>query len=240
MDNASKKFYIKAVLFLASAIAFSYLVNRFMWLEIRRPIRGGVLYSLVVLLVVAHRPFQNFLIRLPRPHKFILSTLIFLLIVGQSVNLSRTTFPFVIWPMYGQKAESDIVEVFQYIGIDQEGREVTLMLPKLFPPLAHGRLAVGLEHKIKAISQLRKSKEQSLHDTEGIFTNIRLFLAEKRAAPLAERERQLTEILQAIGKMYNHKNPQQPVTSVEMRKWTMDIQSKQKTPAEMLWQVRLQ
>lgn len=224
----SGKFLFRVIVYFLFILAVITLLDRIIWADIVDDILEGLLCLAVAFFVASRKPFQRFFLNLPRPHKIILLVFFSFMVIGQLIDLPRRTFPFISWTMYGRAQGANEVYSYSYRGITQQGEVVSVNPVVLFPTLSHGRMALALE---KRIDNLLHAKEVNVDSrmtqrpggVKGIVFDFRMGMLPKPAGDLRRQEKELTEFLITIGRMYNQKFPHSPLEAIEVIQTKRDI-----------------
>ncbi len=234
-EHSSRNFLFGALAFFLSILIVVILIDRILWVDSVDDIFEGLLCLAVAFFVVSRKIFQQFFLNLPHPHKTILAVFFSLMVIGQLIDLSRRTFPFISWTMYGRAEKTNEVNSYSYRGITRQGEIINLNPVSYFPSLAHGRMALALE---KRIDSLLHSKEadtgrlmpQRPEGLKGIVFDFRMWLLPQPKADIRRKEMEFAELLIAIGKGYNHKFPHRPIEAIDVIQTKKDISDFFKDP----------
>lgn len=163
------------------------------------------------------RPIRTYLQEIPRLHRMILTALFLLLLVGQVVNKPRLTFPFTSWAMYGRPEDPDTLVFYRYEGLDEAQRVVALNPFHLLAPISRAEVA----SKFKDLASAALSRQDEAARTAS--------------------QRRLSDLLAAIGRIYNDRHPARPIRSVALVRCTLNRRGggRSDIQRERVWRVDL-
>ncbi|MGH7497934.1 MAG: hypothetical protein ACREL3_03675 [Gemmatimonadales bacterium] len=157
----------------------------------------GLLFSFV--------PVRSWASRLPRPHQIAIGVVFFLIVAGQLATVSRHTFPFPAWTMYGKAESPPRLEYYRYRGIDALGKEVSVDPAQV---LGFVNVAEIASH-VRAIARAARLAPDD---------------------PAREPGRaKLHDLLQTIARAYDLKHPGAPLRSLQFLWYSWDYH---KVPAD--------
>lgn len=100
------------------AIAIEAIINRLMWVKDAQWLCEAIILSGLLLGFLYVPVVKNYIYSLSRPFRNFLFVFLFLLLLGQFLNSSRVTFPFVQWGMYSQDASDADNCIYEVVYID--------------------------------------------------------------------------------------------------------------------------
>jgi len=176
-----------------------------------------VCYLAALWLLWSARPVRAYMRGLPTPHRRLFQSFFLILLIGQLAHASRTTFPFPTWAMYGQAEHPEALVFYRCEGTTSDHRTVTVDVEGLLAPLT----SMGVTTKLKALAKAALS-----HPNDA-----------KRQA----RQRDLAELLRAVGALHNRAHPQRPIRRVELVRCTLNLRDRAASGLrrEPVWQVDL-
>ncbi len=150
----------------------------------------AVLFSLV--------PVRRWAGRLPRPHQVAIGAIFFLVVAGQLSTVSRGTFPFPAWTMYGKPESPPRLEYYRYRGVDSQGKTVSVDPAKV----------LGFVNVAEIASHVREIAHAARHAP---------------GDPKREHGRaRLHDLLVTVAKAYDLKHPEAPLRSLEFLWYSWD------------------
>jgi hypothetical protein len=173
------------------------LVDRHGWVISWRGVTESVLWLVILSVAAFTRPVPAFLQGLPRRHRRFLAAVLAAVLFGQFAGREpERTFPLVSWRMFSSRRALQNLTFFDYVGDTDDGQQITLNPPRLFPSVNH-TIMMGLAN-----------------------------LAEKVAdEPTPGDSQRLSSALRAIGRMHNRLNPTVLVRSVSLVRCTLDARA---------------
>lgn len=147
-------------------------------------------------------------------YQIVVAGLLALLVTG-ILGGSNQTFPFLPWRMYsGPSSESR--QIYEFVGISRSGRTIRLDLPQLLP-------ALGARWFHTILAQQSKSLQ--------------------RAAQAAQREvlwAQHKATLQAAGRLYNRRHPEDPILQISVSSMMVPLDNAQvRVDRRILWSIEV-
>lgn len=168
---------------------------------------------LLISVVYSRKSVHEFLqTAVPPPHRHFCVLLLFLVLTGHFTDISRGSFPFVNWHMFGSSGGPAIY--YRYEGYTRDGKKVVLVPGRLFPPLGQGtwRLKIRLDTMIGAT-----------------FSKDDPNVIDERSL------RDLLRMLRAIGHEYNRGRPdKQLLTQLHLIQCETDVHTKREKRNELL------
>jgi hypothetical protein len=177
----------------------------------------SVVYLLYFGTLLSVRPVRAYLRAIPSPHRMVLAGFFFLLTTGQLTLMSRRTFPFPAWTMYGRPESPSTLEYYRYHGVDRSGRTMEIDPAKLFTFVN----VAEIDSRVKFFAR-PASSSRDLEAREEARAKVR-------------------DWLMAIGTAYNLRNPETPLRSLEFLRYNWEFRRirASEVPAESVLRVEL-
>ena len=177
-------------------------------------------FSIYLVLITAFfllPPIHTYFMNLPRPHQCIMATLIVLLLVGQFINDPRLTFPFTSWAMYGRPEHPETLVFYRFQVFDDKQNKIDIDPEDLLSPVGKAAVASKFKNLVRAA-----------------FSN-------EDEAKQKKNQKQLKELLLAVGEIYNRRYPEYPIRSVELIQCSLNLRDRGKSDIhrKSLWRVDL-
>ncbi len=158
------------------------------------PVEIGLHLLLIAGLLWASPPLRQYLERLPLVFAAPLGALLVLLFAGQFVALSRETFPFAHWDMYGRVDRRQTSEYLRLRGIEAAGGMVRIRASRLLPSVSHS----GMLSRLSALQRWSMTAE---------------------AAPAGDAEVErgthaLEDVLSTYLSLWNRRYPSRPLSGI--------------------------
>jgi hypothetical protein len=158
-----------------SIVGLLTVVGVLLCLEIAPPwprVLEACLYIFCGVLMLTHKPFQQLREVLTVRQRSFVICLVGVIFVTQVVDRPGRTFPFVAWSMY-TNSRTEPHHFFEFIGICENGREVTIPSNHLFPSqISAVPWAVFFRWKRKQIEQDELTRTELEQDIRLLLTAI--------------------------------------------------------------------
>jgi len=238
-DLRDNLYTFKVGLFCASLIVISYIFLRITWAVFMTPLWETISIAVFLFFFLQIKAIRIYLTTLPKPLLKAYFIFFFIFCICHCIDIPRTTFPFVPWNMFSDETRySDLVKFFRYEAITQSGKKVTIRPELYFRSLSNGRIVTDLDNLVSSIilydpvknKDLFKRRQVFIDDyaskhggIKGLLSWFRLNTYEENLFTLDEKKQHLNEILNAIALRYNAGHPEDPLSSIDIIKGTVDI-----------------
>jgi hypothetical protein len=185
MSRRNFQLLVRTTLLWLGVYVAALLFHRDRWVASPHGAVESLCWLAALLLLVSVPAVRAFVSGLPRGHRLFSAVAVAALIFGQLAGPPERTFPVVAWRMFGSAAlPIQPFTFFEFAGDTHDGRSVPVNPARLFPSLKNYRMTTGLNKLIG-----RTLDERAPADS-------------RRA-----HERQLREVLAAIGRSYSARHP---------------------------------
>jgi hypothetical protein len=176
----------------------------------------SVVYFLYFAALLSFEPVRAWLQAIPSPHRTIIAVFFFALAAGQLTLVSRRSYPFPSWTMYGRPDTPRTLAFYRYYGIDRAGRKVEVDPAKLFTFVNVAEIA----SRVRSFGRALDARKEATRETA-------------RA--------RMRDWLLAVGTAYNLEHPDAPLRSLEFVRYTWEYRGgpASEVPPEPLARIEL-